>query len=90
MNKKFNTFLFILGATAFNILATVICFAALIIVYAKWIMPLIPEDGRSWGFPLIFIASIVISFFAYRSVLKIFLKKVQVEKYFDPIFKGRK
>jgi hypothetical protein len=90
MNKKVNTILFVLGATLFNILVTVICFAVLIVLYAKTIMPVIPEDGRSWGFPLIFIASIVISFFVYRLALKLFLRKVEVEKYFDPIFKGRR
>jgi hypothetical protein len=90
MNKKVNTLLFVLGATLFNILVTVICFAALIVLYAKTIMTVIPENGRSWGFPLIFITSIVISFFVYRLVLKLLLKKVEVEKYFDPIFKRRK
>ena len=90
MNKKVNTLLFVLGATLFNMLITVICFAALLLLYAKKIMPVIPEDGRSWGFPLIFIAAIAISFFVYRLALKIFLKKVEAEKYFDPFFKRRK
>jgi hypothetical protein len=90
MNKKFNTILFMLGATLFNILVTVICFAALIVLYAKSIAPVIPESGQAWGFPLIFLASIVISFFAYRFVLKLFMTKVEMEKYFDPILKGRK
>jgi len=90
MNKKVNTVLFILGATLFNIIVTLISFVTLLILYVKALMPIIPEGGRSWGFPLIFIASIALSFLVYRLALKMMLKKVDVEKYFDPIFQRRK
>ena len=89
MNKKVNTLLFILGATVFNILITIICFIALLMLYSKTVMPLIPEGGQAWGFPLIFIAAIALSFVIYRLVIKYFIKKVPVDKYFDPIF-GKK
>ncbi|MDR0583336.1 MAG: leader peptide processing enzyme [Treponema sp.] len=89
MNKKVNTLLFILGATLFNILVTVLGFVALMLLYVKFIMPFLPEEGRSWGFPLIFIAAIVLSFVVYRLVLKLLLKKLDAGKYFDPIFGGR-
>jgi hypothetical protein len=90
MNKKVNTLLFILGATLFNIIITVLCFMGLLLLYARFIMPLIPENGQAWGFPLIFIAAIALSFLIYRLILKLLLKKVSAEKYFDPIFGGRK
>ena len=90
MNKKVNTLLFILGATLFNILVTLLFFIGLLLLYAKTIMLFIPEEGSAWGFPLIFIASIALSFVIYRLVLKILLKKIDVEKYFDPIFNKRK
>ena len=86
MNKKVNTLFFILGATLFNMLITVICFLALLVLYSKIVMPFIPEGGQAWGFPLIFIVSIIMAFIIYRYALKFFLKKVAVEKYFDPIF----
>ena len=86
MNKKANTLIFILGATVFNILIAVISFVLLTILYAKFMMERIPESGRSWGFALIFISSIAISFLVYRAALKFLLAKIQVEKYFDPIF----
>ena len=81
--------LFILGATIFNMLTTVICFLALLLLYAKTIMNLIPENGRAWGFPVIFIGAIALSFVIYRAVLKVLMKKISVDKYFDPIFKSR-
>ena len=92
MNKKVNTLLFILGATLFNIIVTVLSFIALLMLYSKTIVPHLPEESSSfaWGFTLIFIAAIAISFIVYRLVLKLFLKKVAVDKYFDPIFSRRK
>ena len=90
MNKKANTILFILGATLFNVIITVIFFIVLLLLYARVLMTFIPEDSRAWGFPVIFIAAIALSFIVYRMVFKIFLKKVAVDKYFDPIFGRRK
>jgi hypothetical protein len=49
-----------------------------------------PDTLHNWGFPLIFIAAIAISFFAYRFVLKLVTKKIRIENYFDPIFVRRR
>ena len=89
MSKKTNTLWFILGATVFNILTTIICFILLLIIYARLLLPSLPESAAAWGFPIIFIGAIVISFVLYRFVLKLIMKKIDMEKYFDPIF-GRK
>jgi hypothetical protein len=89
MNKKTNTILFILGATVFNILVTLLSFVLLMLIYVKFIMVLLPETGRSWGFPIIFIAAIALSFVVSRLVLRLIIDKVDIDKYFDPIF-GRK
>jgi len=86
MNKKVNTLMFVLGATVFNIIVTVVSFLLLLIIYAKTIMRILPESTQSWSFPLIFIAALVIAFFTYRYVLHFLLKKIEIEKYFDPIF----
>lgn len=86
MNKKVNTLLFILGATVFNILVAIISFFALTIFYVRFIVSYIPEESRSWGFTLIFLSAIGVSFMVYRWVLKYLLTKVDIEKYFDPLF----
>jgi len=86
MNRKLNTILFILGATLFNILVTVITFVLLVLLYVKFLMGLLPEANRSWPFTLIFLASLATSFVVYRFLLKFLLTKVDVEKYFDPLF----
>jgi len=89
MNKKLNTVLFILGATVFNVIVAVISFILLAIVYARYIFPIISPTGQSWGFTLIFIASIAVSIFVYRIVIKALLEKFDIEKYFDPLFVKR-
>ena len=86
MNKKVNTILFILGATVFNILVTVLSFLLLLTIYAKLIMHLLPEMAQAWSFPLIFMSALAIAFLAYRYVLRFLLTKIEIEKYFDPIF----
>jgi len=89
MNKKMNTIVFILGATLFNVIVAVISFILFAILYARFLLPIISPGGQSWGFSLIFIASIAVSIFVYRIVLKALLKRIDVEKYFDPLFVRR-
>jgi hypothetical protein len=90
MNKKANTLLFILGATVVNIVVTIISFILLFVLYAKYLVPRMPESAAAWGFPVIFIISIALSFLLYRAILKMLLKKVDPEKYFDPLFGRRR
>jgi hypothetical protein len=89
MNKRINTLLFILGATIFNIVIAVLSFIGLTILYIKLIMPLTQEADYSWGFAIIFLFSLGISFVVYRFLLKYLLKKINIEKYFDPLLVRR-
>ena len=89
MNKKLNTVLFILGATLFNILITILSFLLLLAIYARLIMNLLPDEALAWSFSLIFIAAVVISFFIYRYLLKLLTKKIEMERYFEPIIGSR-
>ncbi|MDR1030373.1 MAG: leader peptide processing enzyme [Treponema sp.] len=89
MSKKTNTLLFILGATVLNVLVMLLCFVVLIVMYSRLLLPLLPETAQVWGLPLIFVGSIALSFWLYRIILKRLLKRVNMEKYFAPLF-GRK
>ncbi|MDR2941073.1 MAG: leader peptide processing enzyme [Treponema sp.] len=86
MNKKVNTLLFILGATLFNIIIALISFIVLTLLYMRFLMMELPEATRSWGFTSIFLLSIGVSFLVYRILLKHFMNKIEIEKYFDPLF----
>ncbi|MDL2230087.1 leader peptide processing enzyme [Treponema sp. OttesenSCG-928-L16] len=90
MSKKSNTLLFILGATVFNIVITLASFALLLVIYAKFLAPVLPEELAAWGLPVIFIVAIVLSFVVYRYVLKFLMKKINAEEHFDPLFGPRK
>jgi len=90
MNKKSNTLLFILGGTVFNIFITILCFIVLMVVYFKLLQPSFPPNATGVALPVIFVLSIVVSFLVYRAAIKIIMKKVDMEKYFDPIFGPRK
>ena len=86
MGKKTNTLLFVLGGTVFNILVTVLSILAFLVIYGKFFYSLLPEHSVGWAIPVIFTASIIVSFLVYRAVLKTIMKKVDIEKHFDPIF----
>jgi hypothetical protein len=91
MNKKVNTALFILGATVFNIMITVLSFLLLLFLYGKFLLRFLPQGAQTWtwSFTFIFIAAIAISFFVYKFAIGFLLKKIDVEKYFDPIINTR-
>ena len=86
MNKKINTILFILCATLFNIIVALISFIVFTLIYLKFLMLQMPEASRSWAFTSIFLLSIGVSFFVYRAILKHLVEKIEIEKYFDPLF----
>jgi hypothetical protein len=89
MSKRTNTLLFILGATVFNVLLYIAVFLLLMLIYSR-IIGFLPEGGQQWGLIVILILPIAISFVLYRLLLKALLKKVDVDKYFAPLFGGRR
>ncbi|MCL2381135.1 MAG: leader peptide processing enzyme [Treponema sp.] len=86
MSKKTNTLLFIVGGTVFNILVTVLCFFLFLFVYSRFLFPHLPAGSAAWMIPVNFVMSIAASFLIYRQVVKLIMKKVDMEKYFDPVF----
>ena len=89
MNKKANTILFLIGGTIYNIIITIVCFFFLWIIFSTYLYPMLPESISNWIWPIIFVAPIVASFFVYKLTLDFIMKKVDMNKYFDPIFSRR-
>lgn len=89
MNKKLNTALFIIGATAINMLLIFIIMTALIALSVVLFQEP-SEQAAQLLFLFIFVASIALSFFIYNRVIKFISKKVDMDKYFHPIFKPRR
>lgn len=90
MSKKTNTVVFILVATLFNVLVTILSFFVLLIFYSKFLYPLMPESILPWMMPVLFVASIVISYLVYKKVMMILMKRMNIEEYFDPLFGPRR
>ena len=89
MNKKANTVLFILGATVFNLLTMAVLFIVpLLLIIAIF------KDGIGDAFPIVslvlFFGALVGSFFVYGFAMKKIQAKIDMDKYFDPIFKKKK
>jgi hypothetical protein len=90
MNKKLNTLLFIVGATAFNILTTLLFLFLLGFIYIYFIMRFLPPEAQSWPFVIIFIGALALSFVVYRIVIRILMNRVDVDKYFTQVFRGKR
>ena len=86
MNKKLNTALFLVGATLANMLIMFIVFVLLLIPTIKLF-----AESNAAGYMLVadFVVAIAATFFIYNRLMKLFQKKVDMEKYFHPLF-GRK
>jgi hypothetical protein len=89
MNKKANSIIFLLVATLFNILLVAVLFIILIALYGFALQKIIP-NAASWYLLASFIVSMVGAFFLYRIAIKIVTKRVNLEKYFDPLFMPRR
>jgi len=90
MNKRTNTVLFLIGATVFNLL---VMFALIVLTLA--LIGAIFRDRLSANLMsilmvVIFVGSIAASFLIYSRLIKWLSRKVDMEKYFMPIFKRKR
>jgi hypothetical protein len=86
LNKKLNTFFFVLVATAVNLVITIVVFLVMLMLFMRLIAPHISENAATWASMLIFILAIALAFIIYQLIIKVFAAKVDMQKYFDPIF----
>ncbi len=88
MNKKTNTVLFVLGATVFNLLLMAILFFVPLVL-----LSLVFGEKLAGVFGVLsivlFFAALVGSFFVYGWVMKRISARVDMDRYFEPIFKKR-
>ncbi|MBN2531839.1 MAG: hypothetical protein JXB88_03050 [Spirochaetales bacterium] len=89
MNKKLNYVLFLLAATVVNIIIMALLFFIPFILLALLL-------GKSFEtiYPILIIilplVSIVGGYFIYSKLYMFFREKVNMEKYFEPLFKRNK
>jgi membrane protein implicated in regulation of membrane protease activity len=87
MNKKANTFIFILVATVFNIVITIALILGLLVLFMKVIVPAmgLADTVLAAGLVAVFVVAIVLSFLIYRFIINVLSKHVEIDKYFDPL-----
>jgi branched-subunit amino acid ABC-type transport system permease component len=90
MSKKSNTLLFMLGATVFNILLTLASFFGILALYAWLLAPHLSENAQSWGLLAVFAGAIALAFVLYRLIIRQLTKRIDFDKYFDPLFSRRR
>lgn len=89
MNKKLNTLLFILGATVVNLTLMVLLLVLMLVLVGT----LVPEDSSPALVQMLLLFAFLIAiggaFGIYTLLIKMVTKRVDMEKYFHPIFRPR-
>ncbi len=90
MNKKTNTVLFLIGATVFNLLVMFILIVLSLVLISVVFRDRLNPNVLSILMILLFIGSIAGAFFIYNRVLKLLTKKIDMDKYFMPLFRRKR
>jgi hypothetical protein len=90
MNKKVNTVLFLLGATVFNLLIMFLLIVLFLVLISAVFRDSLNPNVLSILMIVVFVGSIAASFFVYGRVVKWLSRKIDMEKYFLPLFRRKK
>ena len=90
MNKKANTVLFLLGATVFNLLLMFILIILFLVLISVVFRDSLGPNLISIMMIVVFVGSIAASFFIYSRVVKWLSRKIDMDKYFIPLFRRKK
>ena len=90
MNKKVNTVLFLLGATVFNLLVMFVLILIFLVLISVISRGSLNPNVLSILMIVVFIGSIAASFFIYGRVVKWLNRKIDMDKYFMPLFRRKK
>jgi len=90
MNKKLNTALFLIGATIFNLLLLFVLIMLSLLLISALSQGRLSGNVMSILLIVVFLGSMVGSFLNYNQVIKFVSRKIDMEKYFLPLFKRRR
>ena len=89
MNKKVNTAIFIVGATLVNVVLMIILFVLFLTVYGIIAASRVSPGVNTAAAVALFVISIVGTYFIYHRIVAYMSGKVNMERYFAPIFRPR-
>jgi hypothetical protein len=90
MNKKLNTVLFLIGATVFNLLVMFILIVVFLVIIQAIFRDRLNPNIFSVLMILIFVVSIAASFFIYGRIVRWLSRRIDMDKYFLPLFRRKK
>lgn len=90
MNKKANTVLFVLGATVVNIVIMLVVLIGGLMFIGNVLSEDAQESAGQFLLIALFFLAIGASFFLYNRFIKYLSKKIDMDKYFHPIFRPRR
>ena len=90
MNKKVNTFLFIIAATIFNVVVMMVIMTTGLALLSLLVGESINPGIAQFLFLLLFVVSIAGAFGVYHIAIRLLSKRIDMEKYFHPIFRRRR
>lgn len=82
IEKKTALALFVLGATAFNILTTAVIFLALLALYSLMLAKVLAAEFLMWAVVGAFVISLILSVFVYKKALSWARKKYNLDARF--------
>ena len=90
MNKKFNTVLFMIGATFYNLLVMAIIIVVPFIIILLVFKNSLTSSSITFIVMVLFVVALGGGFFIYRYTMKKIAEKVNMDKYFEPLFRKKK
>lgn len=88
MNRRFNSVLFIVGATVANIVVMFLLFILLLVLYARLAAPHLAPTTNQFMLLVLFIGSVVATYIMYHQVMKALMRRYDLTRYFGPLFRG--
>jgi hypothetical protein len=90
MNKKLNTFFFIILATVFNIVIIMVLMIAFVLIVGYLVPKTTPKIILNIIITALFIGTLIAAFFIYHIIVSALDKKFDLEKYLLPVFRTKK
>lgn len=90
MNKRLNSVLFILAATVANIIAMVVIFGVLMVLFARFLAPHLGPGTNQIILLVIFVGSVILTYVLYHRFMRWVSGKYDLEQYFGPLFGKRR
>lgn len=86
MNRRLNSVLFIIAATVANVLMMIVIFGVLLVLFARFVAPMLSPGVNQILLLVLFVGSVVLTYVLYHRLMRWLSRRYDLEKYFGPLF----